>query len=144
MLKKINLSLAVIILLSVFSLQAFSQSTDKPVKQKKTPEQKAERYAKKMQEKLALTNDQYNSVYNVFLDGMKQRESLKGMDKEARRTEMKKIMDNGKAQMKTILSADQFSKLETWHKEKMEKRKDGKGKKNKGNKDSKKQKRESK
>lgn len=131
MLKKLNLTLAVMLIFGLFAVNSYAQNSDQP-KTKKTPEQKAEKMAKKMQEKLSLSDAQYKSVYDLALNTINQRASLKanGSDKETRRAEMKSLMEKQESQLKTILSSDQWTKWESLKTEmkNKHKNKDGKGK----------------
>ncbi|MBN8569769.1 MAG: hypothetical protein J0M18_09060 [Ignavibacteria bacterium] len=131
MLKKLNLTLAVMLIFGLFAVNSYAQNSDQP-KTKKTPEQKAEKMAKKMQEKLSLSDAQYKSVYDLALNTINQRASLKanGSDKETRRAEMKSLMEKQESQLKTILSSDQWTKWESLKSEmkNKHKNKDGKGK----------------
>ncbi len=130
MLKKINLTLVVMLIFGLFAVNSYAQSSD--TKTKKTPEQKAEKLAKKMQEKLNLSDAQYKSVYDLALSTINQRASLKSMEKSARKVEMKKLLETQEGQLKSILNSDQLSKWETLKAEMKEKhknkKKDGKGK----------------
>lgn len=127
MLKKINLSLVVLLILGLFAVNSYAQTDGKT---KKTPEQRAEKIAKRMQEKLSLSDAQYKSVYDLTLSTINQRASLKNMDKEARKTEMKKLRENQATQLKGILSSDQWTKWEGMKNEFKNKHKDKKGKGN--------------
>lgn len=131
MLKKLNLTLAVMLIFGLFAVNSYAQNSDQ-TKTKKTPEQKAEKMAKKMQEKLSLSDAQYKSVYDLALNTINQRASLKanGSDKETRRAEMKSLMEKQESQLKTILSSDQWTKWESLKTEmkNKHKNKDGKGK----------------
>ncbi len=129
MLKKLNLTLAVMLIFGLFAVNSYAQNSDQ-TKTKKTPEQKAEKMAKKMQEKLSLSDAQYKSVYDLALNTINQRASLKanGTDKETRRAEMKSLMEKQESQLKTILSSDQWTKWESLKSEMKKKHKDGKGK----------------
>lgn len=131
MLKKLNLTLAVMLIFGLFAVNSYAQNSDQ-TKTKKTPEQKAEKMAKKMQEKLSLSDAQYKSVYDLALNTINQRASLKanGSDKETRRAEMKSLMEKQESQLKTILSSDQWTKWESLKSEmkNKHKNKDGKGK----------------
>lgn len=129
MLKKLNLTLAVMLIFGLFAVNSYAQNSDQ-TKTKKTPEQKAEKMAKKMQEKLSLSDAQYKSVYDLALNTINQRASLKanGTDKETRKAEMKSLMEKQESQLKTILSSDQWTKWESLKSEMKKKHKDGKGK----------------
>lgn len=132
MLKKLNLTLVVMLIFGLFAVNSYAQTSD--TKTKKTPEQKAEKVAKKMQEKLSLSDAQYKSVYDLALSTINQRASFKSLDKDAKRTEMKKLMETQESQLKGILSSDQWTKWEGLKKEWKDKHMKGKnGKKSKKN-----------
>jgi len=120
------------LIFGLFAVNSYAQNSDQ-TKTKKTPEQKAEKMAKKMQEKLSLSDAQYKSVYDLALNTINQRASLKanGSDKESRRAEMKSLMEKQESQLKSILSSDQWTKWESLKQEmkNKHKNKDGKGKK---------------
>jgi hypothetical protein len=134
MLKKLNLTLVVMLIFGLFAVNSYAQTSDK-TKTKKTPEQKAEKLAKKMQEKLSLSDEQYKSVYDLALSTINQRASLKanGTDKASRKAEMKSLLERQESQLRGILSADQWTKWESLKTEMKNKfkNKDGKGRKNK-------------
>jgi hypothetical protein len=123
-----------VIALFVFfaSINILSQQDD--VKQKKTPEERAEIFSAKMQKKLELSDVQKQSVYDELLGTFKQRETDRELyknDKEARRNAAKTRFEKLDAKFKDILSQEQYQKYET-HKQKMkEKRKEKMRNKNK-------------
>ncbi len=138
MIKKLNLTLVVMLMFGLFAVNSYAQTSDQ-TKTKKTPEQRAEKMAKKMQDKLGLTDSQYKSVYDLALTNANQRATMQSMDKETRKAEMKKMHDSNMSQMKSILSSDQMAKWQTIKKEHREKHKgkDVYGKHKKGNKETK-------
>jgi len=121
------------LIFGLFVFNSYAQTKDQ-TKTKKTPEQKAEKMAKKMQEKLSLSDAQYKQVYDLALSTVNERASLKSLDKDARKTEMKKMLESRESQLKGILSADQWTKWESLKQEMKEKHKDKKGSKNGKNK----------
>lgn len=125
--------ISVIALIIFFaSINIFSQGED--VKQKKTPEERAENISAKMQKNLELTDEQKQSVHNALLETFKQRETdieLYKDDKEARRNAAKTRFEKLDTKFKEIFSQEQYKKYET-HKQKMkEKRKEKMKHKNK-------------
>lgn len=95
----------------------FAQVNDKP---KKTIEERAKFRADKMKDKLNLTDDQYQSVYNMMLTNMQDRKSLKeqyGTDKEGFKKAMKEKRKNNREQLKNILNDDQKAKMKQMRKQ---------------------------
>ncbi len=131
------LSLAVLLAALLFSVSStFSQQDNGEKKQRKTPEERAQKRADRMKEKLALTDDQHKQVYNIMLSQANEMkavwESTKNdQDKTARKEKMKAIRESGKTQINSVLSADQQKLWETHKKEMKEKHK---GKKHHGKK----------
>lgn len=108
---------------------------------KKSPEERAQKRAEKLKEKLSLTDDQYKQVYDAFLSQSQQMKSLKEageQDKTARREKMKSIRQNTDATVNGLLNSDQKTKYDQLKKERkekhMQKKKHKKGKKNKSDK----------
>lgn len=106
---------------------------DKP---KKTPEQRADACANKMEKDLTLTPDQKVKVRDLALARAKKmdelREKYKGKDgdKQVWKEERKKARDEFHAGMKALLSPEQFAKWEAQKKKKADKvKKAKKGKK---------------
>lgn len=130
--KVLKLFFVAFTLIVAFSSISNAQTNDKPMKLKKTPEQVAEKKAKKMQEKLGLSSDQYSQVYTIFYNSAMDRQSRSNMSKEDRKAYKQQI----NSQIEGILTADQ---LVQWQKYKS----DHKGKHKNKNKDKGKSKRES-
>ncbi len=67
--------------------------------------------------KLKLTNEQYNSVYSIFLEAAKKMEGtdMTKMSKDAKNESMKKMHDETMGKIEKILTKDQ---LTSWPKEK--------------------------
>ncbi|GAB2695105.1 hypothetical protein GCM10011495_09030 [Hymenobacter frigidus] len=80
----------------------------------KSPTQKADRHAGKMAKELGLTADQEAKVEQLLLSRQQESAALKtkyGTNKKAGRPEMKAAHERYEAQMKTILTPEQFAKL---------------------------------
>jgi len=138
------LSLLILLAAILFSVSnTYSQQDNGEKKQRKTPEERAQKRADKMKEKLSLTEDQHKQVYDIMLSQANEMktvwESTKNdQDKTARKEKMKAIRESGKTQINSVLNADQQKLWETHKKEMKEKHKGKKhhGKKYKsGNKD---------
>jgi protein CpxP len=104
---------------------------------KKTPEQKAEYGAKKMAEKLSLSAQQTEQVRQLFLARQQEKQALHAQaapaDKAKAHADRKASRERYEAQLKQILSADQYTKYAQLRAERMEKHKGGrKGKSYKG------------
>lgn len=83
-------------------------------KGRKTPAQKADGHAAKMAKELGLTPDQEARVEQLMLARQQESAAFKakyGTDKKAGQAEKKAAHDRYEAQLKTILSADQYAKL---------------------------------
>ena len=62
------LSLMLLLAALLFSVSStFSQQDNGEKKQRKTPEERAQKRADKMKEKLSLTDDQHKQVYDIML-----------------------------------------------------------------------------
>ncbi len=80
----------------------------------KSPAQKADRHASKMARELGLNADQEARVEKLMLARQQETAVLKtkyGTDKKAGRSARKDAHDRYEAQLKTILSAEQYTKL---------------------------------
>lgn len=127
--RKLNLTLALMLIFGLFAVNSYAQNSDKNTR--KTPEEKAEKMAKRMQEKLALTDAQYKSVYQMALSSINERQSWGTLDKDALKEKMKKQRENNRSQLQSILTPDQWTKWEGMRKEMKGKHKDKEGKKHK-------------
>ena len=131
------LSLMILLAALLFSVSStFSQQDNGEKKQRKTPEERAQKRADKMKEKLSLTDDQHKQIYDIMLAQANEMkavwESTKNdQDKTARKEKMKSIRESGKTQINSVLNADQQKLWETHKKEMKEKHK---GKKHHGKK----------
>lgn len=102
---------------------------------KKTPEERAQKRAERLQKDLSLSDDQYKQVYDLFLSQGQQMKALRESseeDKTARKEKMKSIWQNTDASISGILSSEQNTKYEQFKKERkekhMQKKKNKKGK----------------
>ncbi|GAB3334094.1 hypothetical protein ACFQT0_19835 [Hymenobacter humi] len=83
-------------------------------KQHKTPAQKADHQASKMAKELGLTADQEARVEQLLLARQQETAAFKakyGTDKKAGRPEKKAAHQRYEAQLKSILTADQYTKF---------------------------------
>lgn len=103
----------------MFSVSMFAQQPQRGERREFKPEEMATRMADGMKKELNLNNEQYKSVYNLYLkrgEEMKARRD-KGqqgqqVSREARREEMKKNQEAMNAELKKILTAEQYTKYE--------------------------------
>ena len=113
----------------VFSVTLFAQG---PQRREFKPEEMATRVADGMKKELDLNDEQYKSVYNLYLkrgEEMKARREKKDagqqMSREARREEMKKSQEAMDAELKKVLTPDQYAKYTKWQKVQQERRRQG-------------------
>jgi len=82
-----------------------------------TPEERVERQLKMMTEQLSLSADQSNKLKPILLQRITEqqalRQNMQGNDRQAMRTQMKTMRDKYDAQLKDILTPDQYTKYET-------------------------------
>lgn len=86
----------------------------KAPKTPKTPEQKADRHAGKMAKELGLNADQEARVEKLMLARQQENAAFKakyGEDKKAGRPDKKAAYDRYQAQLKEILTAEQYTKF---------------------------------
>ena len=103
----------------IFSVSMFAQAPQRGERREFKPEEMATRMADGMKKGLNLNDEQYKSVYNLYLkrgEEMKARRD-KGqqgqqVNREARREEMKKSQEAMNAELKKILTAEQYTKYE--------------------------------
>ena len=103
----------------VFSVTLFAQAPQRGERREFKPEEMATRMADGMKKELNLNDEQYKSVYNLYLkrgEEMKARRE-KGQqpqqgDREARREEMKKQQEAMNAELKKVLTKEQYTKYE--------------------------------
>jgi Spy/CpxP family protein refolding chaperone len=80
-----------------------------------TPEQKADMHVKKMTQDLNLTSDQVPKVKSIMVDKIQKMDALRtkyanSTDKKAMHQEMKTIRDQKEAELKAVLTPDQYAK----------------------------------
>ena len=81
----------------------------------KSPAQKADHKAGKMAKELGLTADQEAKVEQLLLTRQQENAALKtkyGTDKKAGRPDLKAVHDRYEAQLKSILTAEQFARFD--------------------------------
>ncbi|MEH3115986.1 hypothetical protein [Pedobacter terrae] len=122
---------------------AFAQDTTKHVRRampKITAEQKAERVTSRLEKQLSLTSDQKSKIYAIELENAKKMEAWRSADKgdmKGKIKERKAAMDEQKAKVDAILTADQKTKMDAFRAEakergeKMRKNMGARGKKDK-------------
>lgn len=93
------------------------------------PEEMATRMADGMKKELNLNDEQYKSVYNLYLkrgEEMKARrekgQQSQQVDREARREEMKKSQEVLNAELQKILTTEQYSQYEEMLKKQQQQR----------------------
>lgn len=113
----------------IFSVSMFAQAPQRGEHREFKPEEMATRMADGMKKELNLNDEQYKSVYNLYLkrgEEMKARRD-KGqqgqqVDREARREEMKKNQEAMNAELKKILTPEQYTKYEEMLKKQQQRR----------------------
>ena len=129
MLNKNLVKMILAVIITLMGINALAQNDTKP---KRTPEEIAQKMTDKMNEKLGLNSEQYQSVYSLFLENAQWRQqnmqSFNG-DKEAMKQAFKERMQQNKTKLQSILTTEQFNKLKEIRKENKGKHKGwGKGK----------------
>ena len=119
----------------VVGITTFAQEKKEERKEKFTPEQRVDFQVKKMTKDLNLNDKQAEQVKALVAKEVEKREAKKAEmeakrteqtkpskeEKEARRTEMKANQEAMKAEMKKILTAEQYTKWEQKQEERKEK-----------------------
>ena len=116
----------------MFSVSMFAQQPQRGERREFKPEEMATRMADGMKKELNLNDEQYKSVYNLYLkrgEEMKARRD-KGqqgqqVNREARREEMKKSQEAMNAELKKILTAEQYTKYEEMLKKQQQRQRQG-------------------
>ena len=116
----------------MFSVSMFAQQPQRGERREFKPEEMATRMADGMKKELNLNDEQYKSVYNLYLkrgEEMKARRD-KGqqgqqVSREARREEMKKNQEAMNAELKKILTAEQYTKYEEMLKKQQQRQRQG-------------------
>lgn len=128
--KKILYTIALIVMGITAS---YAQKRERAGRENLTAEQRAEKAAVALQQKLSLTADQKQKVQQIELDRIKKNEEWRKTDENAMKgkfEERKAFMKASKDKMDAILTADQKKTLEASRaemKDKMRDRKGGKG-----------------
>ena len=121
---------------------AFAQDTTKRARRampKMTAEQRAEKVTSRLEKQLSLTADQKTKIYAIELENAKKMEAWRSADKgdmKGKMKERKAAMDEQKAKIDAVLTADQKTKMDAFRaeaKERGEKMRKGMG--NSGRKD---------
>jgi Spy/CpxP family protein refolding chaperone len=122
------------VIIAITTSSAFAQ-TAAPVQNSSTTvavtDDRAVNSAKKLQQELGLTDDQYNKILVVNTECMKRRDAAKASGQTGREA-FKPIMDYREQQYATILTADQAAKLKDIEAKEREERKASKGQSNSG------------
>jgi protein CpxP len=120
-----------IILTVAIALTAFTASyAQKGDRNQLTPEQKAERVATNLKEKLSLSDDQKSKVYQLEVDRMKKSAEWRRDSQEAMKSKMesrKAFMKENDEKLEKILTADQKKLYESMRQERKTNIKDRKG-----------------
>lgn len=113
----------------LFSVSLFAQG---PQRREFKPEDMATRVTDGLKKALDLNEKQYKSVYNLYLkrgEEMKARrdngQQDQQVDREARREEMKKSQEAMNAELKKILTAEQYTKYEEMLKKQQQRQRQG-------------------
>lgn len=116
----------------IFSVNLFAQAPQRGERREFKPEEMATRMADGMKKELSLNDEQYKSVYNLYLkrgEEMKARRAKEQqgqqVDREARRAEMQKQQAALNAELKKILTAEQYTKYEEMQKKQQQRRGQG-------------------
>ncbi|KQC01006.1 hypothetical protein AQF98_10065 [Pedobacter sp. Hv1] len=102
----------------------------KPGKEKATAEQRAEKMANALQQKLSLTADQKQKIQQIELDRIKKNDEWRTQDRTAMQGKMeerKAFFKTNKEKMDAILTADQKKTLAASRDEMRDKMKDRRG-----------------
>lgn len=106
---------------------AFAQDSTKRARRpmpKMTAEQRAERVTAKMEKELSLTADQKTKIYAIELENAKKMDTWRSADQgdmKGKMKERKAAMDEQKAKIDGVLTADQKTKLDAFRAEAKEK-----------------------
>lgn len=87
----------------------------KPAKQELRPEDQATKVTAKMTKELVLNANQVTQVQAINMDAAKQREAIKkeaNLKPEDRKAQLNALEENTKVKFKSVLTADQYVKME--------------------------------
>jgi periplasmic protein CpxP/Spy len=106
---------------------AFAQDTTKRARRampKMTAEQRAEKVTSRLEKQLSLNDDQKNKIYAIELENAKKMEAWRTADKSDMKGKMKErkaAIDEQKAKVDAVLTADQKAKMDAFRAEAKEK-----------------------
>jgi Spy/CpxP family protein refolding chaperone len=115
--------------MALMTLGAFAQN--KQDKTPKTPEEYAKVRSEKLTKELGLNADQKAKVYDLLLNKRKKIQEIRAKypnDKKAAHAEAKPVKEQFKADMKAVLTPEQYAKWEEMQKQKEAERKAKKAK----------------
>lgn len=117
----------------IFAASMFAQAPQRGERREFKPEEMATRITDGLKKELNLDEKQYKSVYELYLKRGEQmqeqrakREPGQQVDREAMREEMKKQQETMDANLKKILTAEQYAKYEEMQK-RMQQHRPGQG-----------------
>lgn len=117
----------------IFAASMFAQAPQRGERREFKPEEMATRITDGLKKELNLDDKQYKSVYELYLKRGEQmqeqrakREPGQQVDREAMREEMKKQQETMDANLKKILTAEQYAKYEEMQK-RMQQHRPGQG-----------------
>ncbi|MBQ2969117.1 MAG: DUF4890 domain-containing protein [Bacteroidaceae bacterium] len=115
----------------IFSASLFAQAPQRGERREFKPEEMATRQADGMKKELGLNDEQYKSVYDLYLkrgEEMKARRDKaqqgQQVDRETRRAEMQKQQQAMNAELKKVLTPEQYTKYEEMQKKQQQKRRE--------------------
>ena len=113
----------------VFSMSIFAQQPQRGERREFKPEEMATLQADRMKKDLDLNEEQYKALYNFYLkrgEEMKKERAKfqegQQIDREALRAEMAKRQEAQNAELKKILTEEQYKKYEELQKKEQERR----------------------
>ena len=117
------------LLTSVFTVNTVYSQSD-GVKQKKTPEERAQKVSEKLGIKLSLTSEQQSKVYDIILSHCHQADQIRANEtsKETRKEQIKNLRQSTDSQITAVLTDEQVIKYNELKQMMKEKRKQKKGK----------------
>jgi len=122
--KKAILTLAIAVMgLTAAFAQDTTRRERKPMP-KLTAEQRAERFTSRLEKQLSLTADQKTKIYAIELENAKKMDAFRSADQTERKEKMKQgkaVMEQQKAKIDAILTAEQKTKMEAFRAEAKEK-----------------------
>lgn len=129
--KKKVLIFSLLLCLFLVANSSYSQTDDK--KFPRTPEDIATKKSERMRQELSLSDEQYRTIYDLFLQNIKERQANRDKNKETDKQSMKVTRKQNKKefrkQLESILTSEQLSKFKS-----MKGNKHGKAKREKKNK----------